>query len=30
MEKIAVKQEIIDWVSTLEDESTLIILGSRL
>jgi len=26
MEKIAVKQEIIDWVSTLEDESTLLIL----
>ena len=26
MDKSAVKQEIIDWVSTLEDESTLMIL----
>ena len=26
MEKSAVRKEIIDWVSTLEDESTLMIL----
>lgn len=26
MEKSAVKKEIIDWISTLEDESTLMIL----